>query len=225
MAQIPWCQAGSFPFTYIGLPIVKNMRRKSSWNTIIDKFKAKLSTWKSNLLSIGGRYTLIKSVLGSLGIYYLSLFKAPQVVIHTLERLRSRFFWRGNDSINKMAWIKWENVVAPMEHGGLGIGSLHSFNLALLQKWHWRLVNQPNQLWVKLIKSIHGLEAGFDGNGCYMQGLWADIVGSSYYLHSRNLIPKDVLKCNIGTGRLFVFGRTFGLEMSHWKPGITDYLV
>ena len=76
---------------------------------------------------------------------------------------------------------------------------MHSFNLALLQKWHWRLVNQPNQLWVKLIKSIHGLEAGYDGNGCYMQGLWADIVGSSNYLHSRNLIPKDVLKCTIGS--------------------------
>ena len=44
MAQITGCQAGSFPFTYLGLPIGKNMRRKSSWNTIIDKFKAKLST-------------------------------------------------------------------------------------------------------------------------------------------------------------------------------------
>ncbi|GJZ00484.1 hypothetical protein Tco_0517913 [Tanacetum coccineum] len=62
------------------------------------------------------------------------------------------------------------------------------------------MVNQPNQLWVKLIKSIHGPEAGFDGNGCYMQGLWADIVGSSNYLHSCNLIPKDVLKCNVGSG-------------------------
>nr|GEU51236.1 RNA-directed DNA polymerase, eukaryota [Tanacetum cinerariifolium] len=41
--------------------------------------------------------------------------------------------------------------------------------------------------------------AGFDGNGCYMQGLWADIVGSSNYLHSRNLIPKDVLKVGSGS--------------------------
>ncbi|GJR96841.1 40S ribosomal protein S13 [Tanacetum coccineum] len=96
-----------------------------------------------------------------------------------------------------MAWIKWENFLAPMEYGGLGFGNLHSFKLALIQKRHWCLVNQPNQLWVKLIKSIHGLEVGFDENGYYMQGLWADIVGSSNYLHSHNLIPKDVLKCNI----------------------------
>ncbi|GJZ00485.1 putative RNA-directed DNA polymerase, eukaryota, reverse transcriptase zinc-binding domain protein [Tanacetum coccineum] len=106
MTQVTGCQAGSFPFTYLGLPIGKNMRRKSSWITIVDRFKAKLSTWKENLLSIGGRYTLIKSVLGSLKIYYFSLFKAPKVVIHNLERLRSRFFWGGSDNINKMAWIK-----------------------------------------------------------------------------------------------------------------------
>ncbi|GKE91855.1 hypothetical protein Tco_1572950, partial [Tanacetum coccineum] len=57
----------------------------------------------------------------------------------------------------------------------------------------------------------HGLEACFDGNGCYMQGLWADIVGSSNYLHSRNLIPKDVLKCNIGNGSAIHFWKDLWL--------------
>ncbi|GJW50327.1 RNA-directed DNA polymerase, eukaryota, reverse transcriptase zinc-binding domain protein [Tanacetum coccineum] len=37
--------------------------------------------------------TLIKAVLGSLGIYYLSIFKAPETILNSLESLRSRFFW------------------------------------------------------------------------------------------------------------------------------------
>ncbi|GJU87889.1 RNA-directed DNA polymerase, eukaryota, reverse transcriptase zinc-binding domain protein [Tanacetum coccineum] len=86
------------------------------------------------------------------------------------EQDRCRFFWGGSEGNKKMAWIKWDNVLAPLEYGGLGIGSLLSFNFALLQKWRWRFVNHSNQLWVKLIKSIHGTEGGFDGNGCYMQG-------------------------------------------------------
>ena len=110
-----------------------------------------------------------------------------------------------------MAWIKWANVLASFEHGGLGVGSLKSFNLALLQKWRWRLVNNLDLLWVKLIKAIHGLEAGFDGNGCYTQGIWANIVGSSNYLHSRNLIPKDSLKCQIGCGSSIRFWKDLWL--------------
>ncbi|GKE16007.1 putative RNA-directed DNA polymerase, eukaryota, reverse transcriptase zinc-binding domain protein [Tanacetum coccineum] len=45
MAQMAGCQAGSFPFSYLGLPIGKNMRFKTIWNTIVDKFKAKLSSF------------------------------------------------------------------------------------------------------------------------------------------------------------------------------------
>ncbi|GJR20209.1 putative RNA-directed DNA polymerase, eukaryota, reverse transcriptase zinc-binding domain protein [Tanacetum coccineum] len=78
MANNTGCASGSFPFIYLGLPIGANMGLTSNWKILIDRFHAKLSTWKANLLSIGGRFTLIKSVLGSLGIYYLSIFKAPQ---------------------------------------------------------------------------------------------------------------------------------------------------
>ncbi|GJS34892.1 RNA-directed DNA polymerase, eukaryota [Tanacetum coccineum] len=46
----------------------------------------RLSKWKANLLSIGGCLTLIKSVLGSLGIYYLSIFKTLETVLNLLEK-------------------------------------------------------------------------------------------------------------------------------------------
>nr|GFC01985.1 RNA-directed DNA polymerase, eukaryota, reverse transcriptase zinc-binding domain protein [Tanacetum cinerariifolium] len=106
----------------------------------------------------------------------------------------------GSDGNNKMAWIKWPNVLASYEHGGLEVGSLKAFNHALLQKWRRRFVNNSELLWVKLMKAIHGLEAGFDGKDCYTHGIWANIVGSSIYLHSRNVISNDALKCQIGCG-------------------------
>ncbi|GJT75675.1 putative RNA-directed DNA polymerase, eukaryota, reverse transcriptase zinc-binding domain protein [Tanacetum coccineum] len=145
MAILAGCLAGSLPFTYLGLPIGKNMKLTDSWCVIVDKFKSKLSSWKANLLSIGGCLTLIKLVLGSLGIFYFSIFRAPELTFNILERLRARFFWGGHD-----------------DQGGLGVGSLKAFNLALLQKWRWRLVNKPELLWVRIIKAIHGMEAGLD---------------------------------------------------------------
>ncbi|GJS48397.1 hypothetical protein Tco_0598518 [Tanacetum coccineum] len=73
--------------------------------------------------------------------------------------------------------------------GGLNIGSLKSFNLALLQKWRWRMFSFPNALWVEVIKSLHGQEGGFDNRGYKFNGTWARIVGTSNFLHSNDIIP------------------------------------
>ncbi|GJU30005.1 RNA-directed DNA polymerase, eukaryota [Tanacetum coccineum] len=93
----------------------------------------RLSSWKANLLSIGGQLTLIKYVLGSLGIYYLSIFRAPESVLQDLERIRAKFFWGGNKDKNKMAWVKWPIILNYFDKEGLNIGSLKASNLALLQ--------------------------------------------------------------------------------------------
>ncbi|GJW27228.1 RNA-directed DNA polymerase, eukaryota, reverse transcriptase zinc-binding domain protein [Tanacetum coccineum] len=65
-----------------------------------------------------------------------------------------------------MAWVKWPIILNSFDKGGLNIGSLKAFNLALLQKWRWRMFSSPNDLWVKVVKAFHGHEGGFDNNGC-----------------------------------------------------------
>nr|GFA60181.1 RNA-directed DNA polymerase, eukaryota, reverse transcriptase zinc-binding domain protein [Tanacetum cinerariifolium] len=122
------------------------MSRIANWHILIDCFKAILSGWKVNLLSIGGRLTLIKFVLGSLGIYYFSIFKAPEMVIKSLESLRANFFWGSHESSKKLSWVKWSNTLASFDKGGLGVGSLSAFNKALLLKWRCRLFNFANSL-------------------------------------------------------------------------------
>lgn len=51
---------------------------------------------------MGGRLTLIKLVLGSIGIYYMSFFKVPEGVLKSLENLRIQFsrvvIMKGNKS-------------------------------------------------------------------------------------------------------------------------------
>ncbi|GKE75178.1 putative RNA-directed DNA polymerase, eukaryota, reverse transcriptase zinc-binding domain protein [Tanacetum coccineum] len=92
MARLTGCLPGSIPFTYLGLPIGSNMNRLVLWNGLIEKFKSRLSIWKANLLSIGGRSTLVKAVLGSIGIYYMSIFKVPESILSDIESLRAKFF-------------------------------------------------------------------------------------------------------------------------------------
>ncbi|GJW73546.1 putative RNA-directed DNA polymerase, eukaryota, reverse transcriptase zinc-binding domain protein [Tanacetum coccineum] len=118
------CQSSYSPCTYLGLPIGANMSRSLNWNPLIERFLKRLTRWKANSLSFGGRLTLAKSVLGSLGVYFFSTFKAPKMIIKKLESIRRKFFWGGSSDVNKIAWVAWDRVIASFSKGGLNIGSL-----------------------------------------------------------------------------------------------------
>nr|GEU34680.1 reverse transcriptase domain, reverse transcriptase zinc-binding domain protein [Tanacetum cinerariifolium] len=190
--------AGCFPFTYLGLPIGANMNLTSSWQILIDRFQKRLSSWKANLLFIGGRLTLIKAVLGSLGIYYLSIFKAPETILNSMESHHSRFFCGGSQDSRNMAWVKCSQVLSSFEKRGLQIDSLKAFNLTLLQKWRWRLLSSPNNMWGNIIKALHGQEGVLNNQGCSFNGTWSRIIGTSNFLHSKGIIPLNSFCFKVG---------------------------
>ncbi|XP_071687084.1 uncharacterized protein [Rutidosis leptorrhynchoides] len=86
-------------------------------------------------ISIGGRSTLVKSVLGSLGTFFMSLFKMPVSFLKNLEAIRASFLWGGSDNVRKIHWVMWDSILNPIEFSVLGVNSLKSLNLALLYKW------------------------------------------------------------------------------------------
>nr|GEW06599.1 RNA-directed DNA polymerase, eukaryota, reverse transcriptase zinc-binding domain protein [Tanacetum cinerariifolium] len=68
LATITGCTAMTSPFCYLGLPIDCNMALVKNWDPIIDKFSLANRFTFASLLSIGGRSTLITSVLGAIAI-------------------------------------------------------------------------------------------------------------------------------------------------------------
>ncbi|GKE02211.1 putative RNA-directed DNA polymerase, partial [Tanacetum coccineum] len=193
---------GKIPFIYLGLPVGSCMSRIKAWDVVISRFNKRLSMWKISSLSIGGRSMLIKSVQGSLGIYYFSLFVMPVSIAKKLERIRSRFFWGNTEDVKKISWIKWDLVLASHDHGGLDIGSLVGFNIALILKWWWRFVNNESMLWVRVIKSIYGNQGGFDRDNPRVSGPqpWARILSLISRLKAKNVVRQDTLQRKIGDG-------------------------
>ncbi|GJZ25889.1 RNA-directed DNA polymerase, eukaryota, reverse transcriptase zinc-binding domain protein [Tanacetum coccineum] len=63
----------------------------------------------------------------------------------------------------------------------------------------------PNALWVKFIKARHGQAGGFDNHGCKFNDTWARIVGSSNYLHSKDIIPLNSFRFQAGSGTKIQF--------------------
>ncbi|GKB34439.1 reverse transcriptase domain, reverse transcriptase zinc-binding domain protein [Tanacetum coccineum] len=112
MAQWMRCSVGELPFTYLGLPIGQCMKRSNAWRPVIEKFKKRLCDWKAKTMSFGGRLTLVKSVLGSLPLYYFLMFRVPLSVIKSLELICKDFFWAGVGDGKKLSWVKWDTIIS-----------------------------------------------------------------------------------------------------------------
>nr|GEY54520.1 RNA-directed DNA polymerase, eukaryota, reverse transcriptase zinc-binding domain protein [Tanacetum cinerariifolium] len=69
------CVTLKTPFNYLGSKVGGLMSRLQSWNEIVESLATRLSRWKLKTISIGGRLTLFKSVLGVIPIYLMSIFK------------------------------------------------------------------------------------------------------------------------------------------------------
>nr|GEU75596.1 RNA-directed DNA polymerase, eukaryota [Tanacetum cinerariifolium] len=140
-----------------------NTAKISSWDDHINNLSTRLSKWKSKLLSIGGRFTLIKVVLSSIPLYHMSIFKVPMGVLNNMESIQ-RYFLNGVEKADrKICWIGWKKVLAAKKNKGLGVSRYFAFNRALLFKWYWRFKSNEYSLWDRVIKAIHGINGSING--------------------------------------------------------------
>ncbi|GJU26399.1 RNA-directed DNA polymerase, eukaryota, reverse transcriptase zinc-binding domain protein [Tanacetum coccineum] len=103
MANVIGCGAANLLLKYLGVPL---------------------------LLSVGVRLSLIKSVLGNLRTYYMSIYLMPVMVRNKRESMHNKFFIGGDQEDKKMTWVNWKKCMASRKHGGLGIWSIFRLNIA-----------------------------------------------------------------------------------------------
>ncbi|XP_058734060.1 uncharacterized protein LOC131605759 [Vicia villosa] len=152
------CRVEESKFVFLGIVIGCNPRSFSSWTHLLAKMKKRLSGWKNRFLSLGGRITLLKSILGSLYIFTMSFYKIPVCVAKEFTRMQSNFLWGGvmDDNKRRIHWISWKDVCLPLDKGGLGIKNILTFNAALLKKWRWRILEGRNSVWYNILKARYG---------------------------------------------------------------------
>ncbi|KAL4568705.1 hypothetical protein LXL04_024320 [Taraxacum kok-saghyz] len=110
-----------------------------------------------------------------------------------------------------MAWVSWDLIMACKDKGGLDIGSLVSLNLSLILKWKWRVFNDSNMLWVKMIKFMYGEKGGFDNKIRKVVGTspWSRMVAASKKLHATGVIEENVLQRKVGNGQDICFWKDY----------------
>ncbi|KAL4625871.1 hypothetical protein ACB092_05G056600 [Castanea dentata] len=100
---------------------------------IKDQMGRRIAWWKGKLLSNASREILIKAVTQATPTYTMS----------DLNSMMGNFWWGQKGRDRRLAWAE----------GGMGFRDLKAFNLALLVKQGWRIMEQPNSLVHRVYKA------------------------------------------------------------------------
>ena len=105
------CAATRISFIYFGLPVGDSM--VNAWEGLLERFTFILFIWKSKTISIRGRLTILRYVIGTLGSYYIYVFDFHVLLLKAPEVLRTRF-----SEERKLHWIRYSCVLASILDGG-----------------------------------------------------------------------------------------------------------
>ncbi|GAU34127.1 hypothetical protein TSUD_66060 [Trifolium subterraneum] len=142
---------------YLGLPSMVGRSKKTIFSYIKDRIWKRINSWRGRALSKAGKEVMIKSVLQAIPSYVMSMFILPTSLIADIEKMINAFWWRGgnnNNNNNKgIHWLAWDRLACPKAHGGLGFRNFEAFNKAVVAKQVWNIVQNPDSLVAKLIKT------------------------------------------------------------------------
>ena len=174
-----------------------------------DRVWKRVQGWMEQSLSAGGKEVLIKAVAQAIPTYSMSCFKLPRGLCEHLNGIMRGFWWGSKEDKRKTCWVSWDTMIKPKKWGGLGFRDIELFNLALLARQAWRILNDPASLSARILRAVYYpgsefLEASLgaapsqvwrailEGKEVLHQGIIRRIgTGESTNIWSMNWLPKD----------------------------------
>ena len=120
---------------------------------LVRRVKSRAEPWQGRFTSKGSKTVLIDSCMSSLAMYHMALYLLQEGVHGSFDKELSRFFWQSQDGRQKYHMVKWADICAPKDFGGIGLISSRHMNVALILRWVWRILKGEGGLWLQLVKA------------------------------------------------------------------------
>lgn len=125
----------------------------------------------------------------------------------------AKFWWGQKENEKKIHWKSWLKLSVNKLDGGMGFKDLEMFNNALLAKQVWRMLQEPDSLWVRVLKGVHFPNSTvLDARkGARASWIWNSL------LVGRDFLKSEIL-WQIGDGECV------NIWNDRWIPGFQDDL-
>ncbi|KAK2360556.1 hypothetical protein QL285_085815 [Trifolium repens] len=147
--------------TYLGLPSMVGRSKKETFAYIKDQIWKRINSWRSRPLSRAGKEVMIKSVIQAIPTYIMNIYLLPDSLINEIERMLNAFWWGGGSDNKGIRWLAWDKLACPKDEGGLGFRDFQSFNMAMVAKQGWNLMNKPSTLVSRVFKARYFPHSSF----------------------------------------------------------------
>jgi len=137
---------------YLGMPILHEQSSKATYNFLLNKMDARLANWKSNMLSMAARHTLVSSVLSAMSSYAMQTVPLPLSTCDEIDKRCRNLIWGSSSTNRKPHLVSWDSVCTHKEDGGLGLRKAHYQNKAFMMKLGWGMINRHDSLWVIFLR-------------------------------------------------------------------------
>jgi hypothetical protein len=138
---------------YLGLPVFVGKSKTKVFAYLKERIWNRILGWKEKMLSRAGKEVLIKAVAQAIPTFAMGCFDITKEICDQISTMICRYRWSNQDSENKMHWICWVKLTEPKGEGGLGFRDIHVFNLAMLAKQSWQLVQNSESLCAKVLSA------------------------------------------------------------------------
>ena len=139
--------------SYLGLLTLVGRKKYHTFSFLKDKVWKMLQGWKGKKLSRAEKEILIKVVAQAIPTYTMGVFQLLAKLCEELQALCARFWWGQIGNKRKINWLSWEKLTRPKLEGGMGFKDLRQFNLAMLAKQGWRLLQDQESLLFRCLKA------------------------------------------------------------------------
>ncbi|XP_038979986.1 uncharacterized protein LOC120110122 [Phoenix dactylifera] len=162
--------------TYLGVPITGRRLRVAECSSLVQRVESRLEGWRAVFLSMMGRLTLIRSVLGSMPVYLMANTVVPKTTLLRIERLLRCFLWGSHGGGRGVHLVAWEHVCRPTSEGGLGVQSLLERREAFIARHAARFLLEPHGLWSQVMAARYGRDGSeVAWSGRRVSFMWREI--------------------------------------------------